>query len=65
MTTSLEEHIAYHAQAIDDISAQMAEQWEAMRRLEAKMDRIIDHLRAMQEDDGGSGPSASTPPPHY
>ncbi len=64
MTTSLEEHLSHQDAAIDDISKQMAEQWAAIRRLDAKMDRIIDHLRAMQ-DDGEGAPPASAPPPHY
>jgi len=62
--TSLEEHIAHHAAAIDDISKQMADQWDAIRRLDSKLDRIIDHLKAMQED-AESAPPASAPPPHY
>lgn len=62
--TSLEEHLAHQDAAIDDISKQMADQWDAIRRLERKMDRIIDHLRAGQ-DDGDAAPPASAPPPHY
>ena len=64
MSTALEEHIAHHAAAIDDISQQMADQWTAIRRLDAKLDRIIGHLQAMQ-DDGEAAPPASVPPPHY
>ncbi len=62
--TSVEEHIAHHAAAIDDISKQMADQWDAIRRLDTKLDRIIHHLKAMQEE-ADSAPPASTPPPHY
>lgn len=62
--TALEEHIAHHGAAIDDISKQMADQWDAIRRLDKKMDRIIDHLKAMQEDTDAA-PPASAPPPHY
>lgn len=60
--TALEEHLAHHAAAIDDISKQMADQWEAIRRLEGKLDRVIAHLRAMQED-AEAPPDAA--PPHY
>jgi len=63
-STSLEEHIAHHAAAIDDISKQMADQWDAIRRLDRKLDRIIDHLKAMQEEGDATAPS-SAPPPHY
>jgi len=62
--TDIEEHIAHHAAAIDDISKQMVDQWEAIRRLDKKLDRIIDHLKTMQEDSNGA-PPASAPPPHY
>jgi len=62
--TALEEHIAHHAAAIDDISKQMADQWDAIRRLDKKLDRIIDHLKAMQEE-AETVPPASAPPPHY
>jgi len=62
--SSLEEHISHHAAAIDDISKEMARQWDTIRRLEAKLDRIIDHLKAMQEE-ADSAPPASNPPPHY
>ena len=48
--TDLETHIAHHAEAIDDISKQMADQWAAIRRLDAKLDRIIGHLQAMQDE---------------
>ena len=65
MTTNLEEHIAHHAEAIDDISKQMADQWAAIRRLEAKLDRIIGHLRTLQDEGESGAPPASVPPPHY
>ena len=64
MTTDLETHIAHHAEAIDDISKQMADQWAAIRRLDAKLDRIIGHLQTLQ-DEGEAAPPASAPPPHY
>ena len=62
--TSLEEHIAHHSAAIDDISRQMADQWDAIRNLDAKLDRIVGFLKEMQEDPGFS-PSATQRPPHY
>lgn len=65
MTTDLEEHIAHHAAAIDDISKQMADQWDAIRRIDAKLDRIIGHLRMIQEEAESAAPPASAPPPHY
>lgn len=60
---SLEEHLAHNSAAIDDMSAQMAQQWAAIRRLEAQVERLAGLIQAMGEE----GPSAAddTPPPHY
>lgn len=63
MTTSIEEHLAHNTAAIDDMSAQMAQQWAAIRRLEAQVERLAGLLQAIGED----GPSTPDhmPPPHY
>jgi len=60
---SLEEHLAHNSAAIDDMSAQMAQQWAAIRRLEAQMERLAGLIQAM----GDEGPAApdDAPPPHY
>lgn len=62
-TTALEEHLAHNTAAIDDMSAQMAQQWAAIRRLEAQVERLAGLVQAMGED----MPSApdDVPPPHY
>lgn len=62
--SSLEEAAAHNAAAIDDISAQMADQWAAIRRLEAQLDRVIGHLQALRDDGPGDVPT-ERPPPHY
>jgi len=61
--TTLEEHLAHNSAAIDDMSAQMAQQWAAIRRLEAQVERLAGLIQAIGED----GPSApdDMPPPHY
>ena len=63
MTTSIEEHLAHNTAAIDDMSAQMAQQWAAIRRLEAQVERLAGLLQAIGED----RPSTPDhmPPPHY
>jgi uncharacterized coiled-coil protein SlyX len=63
MTTPVEEHLAHNTAAIDDMSAQMAQQWAAIRRLEAQVERLAGLIQAIGED----GPSApdDMPPPHY
>ncbi len=60
--TRIEEHLAHHDAAIDDISAQMADQWDAIRRIERKLEVIITHLKSMEPE--GEAPEI-TPPPHY
>jgi len=63
MSTPLEEHLAHNTAAIDDISAQMAQQWSAIRRLEAQVERLAGLMQTMAADDGAAPPDA--PPPHY
>ena len=63
MSTTLEEHLAHNTAAIDDMSRQMAEQWVAIRRLEAQVERLAGLVAAMQ-DGGGEAPN-DAPPPHW
>lgn len=62
-TTALEEHIAHHAAALDDISRQMADQWATIRRMEKAIERLAGHVKSI-DDAGGEAPEI-TPPPHY
>lgn len=62
-TTSLEEHIAHHAMALDDISRQMADQWAAIQRIERTLERLSGHVKALGDTDGA--PEGNVPPPHY
>ena len=64
MTTALEEHLAHNTAAIDDMSKQMAEQWVAIRRLEAQVERLAGLVAAMQDGAGGDAPD-DAPPPHW
>ena len=63
MTIPLEEHLAHNTAAIEDMSKQMTEQWVAIRRLEAQVERLAGLVRAM-EDGGGEAP-VDGPPPHW
>jgi len=62
-TTAIEEHLAHNTAAIDDMSAQMAQQWAAIRRLEAQVERLAGLIRTMGEE--GPGAPDDMPPPHY
>lgn len=64
MSTSIEEHLAHNTAAIDDMSAQMAQQWVAIRRLEAQVERLAGLVQAIGED-GPSSAQDDMPPPHY
>jgi len=66
MTTpnAVEEHLAHNTAAIDDMSAQMAQQWAAIRRLEAQVERLAGLIQTMGEEAGPSG-ADDMPPPHY
>lgn len=64
MSTEIEEHLAHHTAAIDDISAQMAQQWATIRRLEAQVERLAGIIRAIG-DEGDIGAPDIRPPPHY
>ncbi len=64
MSTSVEEHLAHNTAPIDDMSAQMAQQWAAIRRLEAQVERLAGLVLAIGED-GPSPARDDMPPPHY
>lgn len=64
MSTEIEEHLAHHTAAIDDISAQMAQQWATIRRLEAQVERLAGIIRTMGEE-AETGLPDTRPPPHY
>ena len=59
---ALEEAATHHARILDDLSAQMNEQWQAIARLERDVALILDHLRAAEAE---AGDGASAPPPHF
>ena len=61
---ALEEASAHHAAALDDVATQMTDQWAAIRRLEKKLDLVIEHLRASRDQDDGAGEVIDRPP-HY
>ncbi len=63
MTIALEEHLAHNTAAIEDMSKQMAEQWVAIRRLEAQVERLAGLVRSL--DAGGGEAPEDMPPPHW
>jgi SlyX protein len=61
--TLLEENAAHHSIAIDELSAQLAEQWKIIDHLQLKMRQLLEQFRAL-EDASFEAP-AITKPPHY
>jgi SlyX protein len=59
----LEENAAHQSLTIDELSAQLAEQWKIIDHLQAKVDRLSEQFRAL-EDASFEAP-AITRPPHY
>lgn len=67
--SALEEAAAHSVKALDEVSAETAEQWEAIRRLEGKIDMIITYLKQLREEQAaaqgdGTGEMIERPP-HY
>jgi len=59
----LEENAAHQSLTIDELSAQLAEQWKIIDHLQVKVDRLNEQFRAL-EDASFEAP-AITRPPHY
>ncbi|MFC3071713.1 SlyX family protein [Shinella pollutisoli] len=59
----LEEHVAHQANAIEELSDQIAEQWRVTEQLRSKLDRLTERFLALEE--GAAEAPAITRPPHY
>ncbi|TQV80706.1 SlyX family protein [Denitrobaculum tricleocarpae] len=60
---SLETHVAEQERTIQDMSDEMAKQWTSLDAAAAKIDRLLDRIRALEGQIDGS--DDDTPPPHY
>jgi SlyX protein len=59
----LEEHAAHQARTIEELSDQLASQWQLVSSLQMKLDRLTERFH-MMEDAAMEAP-AITRPPHY
>lgn len=59
----LEAHVAEQERVIQDMSDQMARQWSTIDAASAKIDRLLDRLRALEGQI--EAPDDDAPPPHY
>jgi len=59
----LEENAAHQSITIDELSAQLAEQWKIIDHLQVKLDRLSEQFRAL-EDSSLEAPAIPRPP-HY
>ena len=61
--TKLEELAAHQARVIDELSAELANQWATVDQLQKKLERLIDRFSALEQ--ASLEAPAVTPPPHY
>ena len=61
--TLLEENAAHQSITIDELSAQLAEQWKIIDHLQLKMHQLLEQFQAME--DASLEAPAITKPPHY
>ncbi|RUT35114.1 SlyX family protein [Arsenicitalea aurantiaca] len=61
---TLETHIAYQDQTIEDLSAALAAQWKAIDALQRRLDRLVEDI-AEAELAARDGTRTEPPPPHY
>ena len=59
----LEELVAHQARTIDELSAELANQWTTVDQLQKKLDRLIERFLTLEE--GSLEAPAITRPPHY
>jgi len=61
--TKLEELAAHQALTIDELSAELANQWAVVDQLQKKLERLIDRFSALEQ--ASLEAPAITKPPHY
>lgn len=59
----LEENAAHQNHIIDELSAQLAEQWKIIDHLQLKLNQLSEQFRALE--DAALEAPAITRPPHY
>lgn len=58
----LEELVAHQTQQIEDLSDQLAKQWNTIDKLSRTLDDLSEHYADLEEQ---MGAPAATKPPHY
>lgn len=61
--TTLEERAADQERTIEELSAQIAEQWKVIERLQARLDALTERFLAVEEN--AISPPEATRPPHW
>ena len=59
----LEETIAHQSRTIEEMSGEIARQWEEIRGLQRRLDKLADRLAALE--DAASPAPDNRPPPHW
>ena len=59
----LEEHAAHQARTIEELSDQLADQWQTIKNLQTKLDRLTERFLSLEETSLEA--PAITKPPHY
>lgn len=61
--TTLEIRAAEQERTIEELSAQIAEQWKVIEKLQKKLDALTDRFLALEEQ--AAPPIEAAKPPHY
>ncbi len=61
--TALEIRAAEQEKTIDELSAQLAEQWATIERLQKKLDLLTERFLSLEEQ--AIAPAEATRPPHW
>lgn len=59
----LEETVAHQARMLEDLSAELADQWKLLEQMRTKLDRLTERFLDLEEQSLAAPPI--TRPPHY
>jgi SlyX protein len=60
----LETRLTYQELALEDLSAALARQWQAIDRLTRQVTHLVDRVQTLADEPAGSA-VPEPPPPHY
>jgi len=61
--TTLEETVAHQTKVIDELSGEIARQWETIRALQKRFDVLSERFLALEE--ASTAAPENRPPPHW